>query len=441
MACRKVLKVLSGVTFLWLIILLYMGLHLYQLVEDSQKTLQELERIKIEAGILRNENTALREETNNRKVRAIHDDIEMTFKSDKIANEGRKVTDGGTKIMKNNVDDSEIRKIAARNYDSFVSGRAPSIEYEVTRRRVESYLREMNYFTTAKLQMLRKELGEKFTDNKLDTFATDYGQLSTITANELEKLRDLDGMSDFRRKMERELSREVQSRFRKLQNPKDCKKSRRLVCTLNKACGFGCQIHHVIYCLIMAYRSNRTMVMNSRGWRYSKKGWEGTFLPVSETCRNVGFGRVYWGMAYNTKSLVAHLPVIDSIYPRPLQLPQAVPRDLVDRILQFHEKPFVWWVGQVCAYLFRYQPSMKERIELKKKRIGFKSPIVGYVEIVYKKNLFNMHTHINIQCVCVCAYIYINIYIYINNYIYTYIPVAILGIVGPGPEVICGALV
>ena len=346
-----------------------MGIHLFQLVEESQKTLQELEGKKVEADILRKENIALRQETNSRKVRAIHDDIEMTFKSNRVGNEET--------IMERKSDDLERREIHAKHYDSFDVGKAPSKEYEITRRRVENYLREMNYFASAKLDQLRKKLGDKYKENQLDIFATDYGQLSTITINEMEKLRDLDGMGEFRRKMHEELSTEVQNRFHKLQNPKDCKKARRLVCTLNKGCGYGCQMHHVIYCMIIAFSSNRTMVMNSRGWRYSKKGWEGTFLPVSESCRNVGFGRVYWGMAYNTKFTVAHLPIIDSISPKPLQLPQAVPKDLVERILQFHETPFAWWVGQVCAYLFRYQPSMKERIDMKKKRIGFKSPIVG----------------------------------------------------------------
>ena len=371
MACRNVLKVLSGVTFLWLIILLYMGLHLYQLVEESQKTSKELERTKVEAEILRNENIALRQETNSRKVRAIHDDIEMTFNSDRSENEG-----------KHAMNNYETPVATLKIYNSFETGKAPSMKFEVTRRKVENYLREMNYFTTGKLKDLQKKLGEKYAENQLDIFAADYGQLLTITMNEMEKLRDLDGMGDFRRKMHKELSSEVQERFRKLQNPKDCRRARRLVCTLNKGCGYGCQIHHVIYCMIIAYSSNRTMVMNSVGWRYSKKGWEGSFLPVSESCRNVGFGKVYWGMAYNTKALVAHLPVIDSIYPKPFQLPQAVPRDLVNKISSFHEKPFIWWVGQVCAYLFRYQPSMKQRIETKKNRIGFKSPIVGYVQFL-----------------------------------------------------------
>lgn len=367
MAGRNVLKLLSGVTFVWLIILFYMGMNFYQLVEESQKTTSELERITVEVDFLRKENMELRHETNNRKIRAIHDDIEMTFKSESNNDDIR--SQNGVHF------DANVQKHS--NYEEFTTGRAPSVDYEISRRRVENYVREMNYFTTAKLENLQKELGNLYDSNDLGKFKNDVDLLSSVTMSELEELRDLDGMGDYRSKLHKELSNEVQKRFYKLQNPKDCKKARRLVCTLNKGCGYGCQIHHVIYCMIIAYSSNRTMVMNSVGWRYSRKGWEGTFLPVSETCRNVPFGRVYWGMAYNTKKLVAHLPVIDSIYPRPPQLPQAAPRDLVDRILQFHELPFVWWVGQVCAYLFRYQGSMKQRIDAKKERLGFKSPIVG----------------------------------------------------------------
>ena len=347
-------------------ILIYMGMHLYQLVEESQKTLMALEETKVEAEILRKENMVLQRETNSRKVRAIHDDIEMAFKP-----------------KDNNNERSDEQKwidtlVNKDNIGSFDTNKAPSIEYEISRRRIDNYVKEMNYFLTDKFEKLKTKAGDVFKQYGFEKFKTDVEQLSLHTMHELEILRDLDGMGTYRETMHRKLSNEVRQRLHKLQNPDDCKKARRLVCTLNKACGYGCQVHHVIYCMIMAYSSNRTMVINSRGWRYSKKGWEGTFLPVSESCRNVGFGRVYWGMAYNTKALIAHLPVIDTIYPKPDQLPQAVPRDLADKIIKFHEVPFVWWVGQICAFLFRYQPSMKQRIDEKKKRIGFKSPIVGY---------------------------------------------------------------
>ncbi|XP_065052139.1 alpha-(1,6)-fucosyltransferase-like isoform X2 [Rhopilema esculentum] len=365
MAGKRLLKILSGVTLTWLMILVYMGMHLYQLVEESQKTLMALEETKVEAEILRKENMVLQRETNSRKVRAIHDDIEMAFKHKDNNNE---------RSDEHKWIDTLVNKDIVGSFDT---NRAPSIKYEISRRRIDNYVREMNYFLTDKFEKLKKKAGDVFMQYEFEKFKTDVEQLSLHTIHELEILRDLDGMGTYRKTMHRKLSNEVRQRLNKLQNPDDCKKARRLVCTLNKACGYGCQVHHIIYCMIMAYSSNRTMVINSRGWRYSKKGWEGTFLPVSESCRNVGFGRVYWGMAYNTKALIAHLPVIDTIYPKPDQLPQAVPRDLVDKIIEFHEVPFVWWVGQICAFLFRYQPSMKQRIDEKKRRIGFKSPIVG----------------------------------------------------------------
>ena len=81
----------------------------------------------------------------------------------------------------------------------------------------------------------------------------------------------------------RELSDLVQARLHSLQNPPDCDKARKLVCSLNKGCGYGCQIHHAIYCFITAYGTGRMMVLKSKGWRYDKAGFEDVFLPLSET--------------------------------------------------------------------------------------------------------------------------------------------------------------
>jgi hypothetical protein len=46
-----------------------------------------------------------------------------------------------------------------------------------------------------------------------------------------------------------------------LQHPPDCSTARKLLCNLNKACGFGCQIHHVVHCFTHAVALNRTMVL------------------------------------------------------------------------------------------------------------------------------------------------------------------------------------
>lgn len=356
-AGRNVLKFLTTIMLLWIMILLYMGMHLYQLVEESQKTTLQLDTVRRESEFLRQENIDLRKETNIRMIRALSDDLDDPLDTSLNAF-------NGSKTDSNNINDNSRR-------------RTPSILYEKTRRRVENNVREMQYTVAEKLRQLKMILGDDFFNDKLARFREDVLELSGITMNDLEELRDMDGLKEFRAKSHKKLSEEVQGRIYRLQNPENCKTARRLVCSLNKGCGYGCQIHHVIYCMIVAYASNRTMIMNSAGWRYSRKGWETAFMPLSETCRNVGFGKVYWGKPYNTNALVAHLPIIDSIFPRPPQLPQAVPRDLVNRILGFNESPFLWWIGQLCAYLFRYQPAMRQKLENHKTMLGYESPIVG----------------------------------------------------------------
>ena len=58
------------------------------------------------------------------------------------------------------------------------------------------------------------------------------------------------------------------------------------MCILWQAAGFGSQLHHMIFCLNMAYGTGRTLVLNSRNWHYNKAGWEQVFQPLSNTCRD-----------------------------------------------------------------------------------------------------------------------------------------------------------
>ena len=65
------------------------------------------------------------------------------------------------------------------------------------------------------------------------------------------------------------------------QNPKSCSTARKVVCNMSKGCGYGCQLHHVVYCLLVAYSTQRTLVLESKGWRYATGGWETVFRPLS----------------------------------------------------------------------------------------------------------------------------------------------------------------
>ncbi len=75
----------------------------------------------------------------------------------------------------------------------------------------------------------------------------------------------------------------VQKRLFRLQNPKDCNTARKLLCKVDHRSGFGSQMHHISFCFILAYASERTLVLESSEWRHSAKakGWDSVFLPVS----------------------------------------------------------------------------------------------------------------------------------------------------------------
>lgn len=161
--------------------------------------------------------------------------------------------------------------------------------------------------------------------------------LYRVTQFDLLRLSQLDGLGTWREQEASDLSSLVQKRLHTLQNPPDCEKARKLVCNLNKVsnntwnngivkyitvnlrvrmfgvlrlqrqvytinrkccpqgCGYGCQIHHVVYCLIVAYGSKRTLILKSRGWRYNKAGWEDVFHPLSDTCTDPsGYSHSHW---------------------------------------------------------------------------------------------------------------------------------------------------
>ncbi|CAB1339885.1 unnamed protein product, partial [Coregonus sp. 'balchen'] len=69
-----------------------------------------------------------------------------------------------------------------------------------------------------------------------------------------------DGVGDWRVKEARDLSNLVQNRITYL------------------------QLHHVVYCFMIAYGTQRTLILESYNWRYATGGWETVFHPISNSC-------------------------------------------------------------------------------------------------------------------------------------------------------------
>lgn len=254
--------------------------------------------------------------------------------------------------------------------------RPPSNEFLTTRRRAEKELKELWYFVSAEVSKVNK-IASNDVISKLRQMMGTVEDMHHVLSLNFEKLKTMDGQREWVEKEHKDLTDLVQRRLHHLQNPKDCDSARKLMCQINKGCGYGCQVHHLMYCFIVAYGLQRTLLIDSVGWRYSSKGWNGIFKPVSETCTTYKGHLAGWSESASKNEQNVLMPIVDSLYPRPPYMPLAVPKDLAGRISRIHSHPFVWWIGQFAKYLFRYAPLVQEEIDKKRTVLGFRKPIVG----------------------------------------------------------------
>ena len=128
----------------------------------------------------------------------------------------------------------------------------PSKEYENYRRRAYRDIQELWFFARAKLESIKKEAGGTL-DSKITEVLDELETREQVVLTDLDKLKENDGHDLWRKTEAKDLSDLVQARLKYLQNPEDCGSARKLVCNLNKGCGYGCQVHHAIYCFLVAY--------------------------------------------------------------------------------------------------------------------------------------------------------------------------------------------
>uniref|UniRef100_A0A098LYK6 Alpha-(1,6)-fucosyltransferase n=2 Tax=Colubroidea TaxID=34989 RepID=A0A098LYK6_9SAUR len=251
-------------------------------------------------------------------------------------------------------------------------------DHEILRRRIENGVKEFWFFLQSELKKLKNLEGNEL-HKHIDELLSDLGDHERSIMTDLFYLSQTDGAGAWREKEAKDLTELVQRRITYLQNPKDCSKAKKLICNINKGCGYGCQLHHVVYCFMIAYGTERTLILESQNWRYATGGWETVFRPVSETCTDrSGSTTGHWSGEMNDKNVqVIELPIVDSLHPRPPYLPLAIPEDLADRLIRVHGDPPVWWVSQFVKYLIRPQPLLEKEIEEATRKLGFKHPIVG----------------------------------------------------------------
>lgn len=334
----------------WMLVILYMFGSVYQTSDDSAATHERIRRALSELDHLRAQNEELRNFINELRVKPPSD------------------VQSAVHVEASHSDE--------HNQDSF---RPPSKASEQLRRKAQNGVTELWFYISAELKSLA-DLSSVSANTKERIFKLldNAGFQQNTVIDDLEKLANIAGLKAWREKEAQELSDIVQKRLHKLQNPDDCKSAKKLLCNVNKGCGYGCQLHHVMYCFMVSYATHRTLILQSGSWRYGSGGWEKVFLPVSNTCMTTNGGAVPWDAPEKIKNAqVISLPIVDSVRPRPEALPLSIPKDLSERLLRFHGDPSVWWVGQFVKYLNRLQPELAEDIERTREKIGFLSPIVG----------------------------------------------------------------
>lgn len=252
-----------------------------------------------------------------------------------------------------------------------------SDKFEVARRSVENGITEFWLATKSRLKAMAESSANK--QNVEDTMKYLQKEYSALYADAL-NLAQIDNANDWRQRELFKLASIVQTRLESLQNPSDCQAAPKMLCDLNKGCGFGCQLHHVVYCFITAYAFNRTLVVKADSWSYSSKGWTSVFEPVAGRCSEAHVGDV---VSYLSPNLVSSnrnsikLPLVDSMSDKPVQLPLAVPKVWQTKLAKLHGLPSAWWIGQFVARLWRLQPEVERELTKQLKTYQEGGPMVG----------------------------------------------------------------
>ncbi|KAK3094131.1 hypothetical protein FSP39_024491 [Pinctada imbricata] len=349
-----------------------------ELERQLKRTVRELEKLKAQNDEFRALALDIRKLTKGREKPGDNDDVEGKGNGE----EKQRVIDE----LQNKVDHmNDLLKEASYKGSEgegqlSVSGGEPTMNHEVERRRVENTAMEFWFYLRNKLQKLKDKTGGKSDVGvEIDTIIQDSTAYQKTLYKDFWKLRTVDGLEKWRQKEADSLGKLVQARFHFLQNPSDCSTAKKIVCNLSKGCGYGCQLHHLVYCMMVGYALDRTLILESKGWRYAAAGWESVFRPLSDTCmERSGRESVHWGAPDRIKDVqVVEMPIIDSLHPRPDYLPLSIPKDISERLIRVNGDPSSWWIGQFVQYLTRPQPHLQKDLDRAQKKLGFSNPCVG----------------------------------------------------------------
>ena len=205
----------------------------------------------------------------------------------------------------------------------------------------------------------------------------------------------------------------VLNRIDYLQNPNNCSTARKVICGRAGA-GMGSTVHHWVYCLIYAYYTNRTMIIDASQWLYlknitSKDGvddFHDLFQPISK-CKYTNHDKmiaVNWSNPSmdltnaNKTPQVIRLETVGILGRDLKKVPTicqySMPTEIFYNIFKFKYNPMAWWNGLLSQFIIRPNQYLQQFIDQSRKQFQFQSPIVGVhirrTDKVEESKLFNI---------------------------------------------------
>ncbi|VDK38483.1 unnamed protein product [Taenia asiatica] len=261
----------------------------------------------------------------------------------------------------------------------------PGLSHQLLQRRVIRLTRESRYLVQSRLRQWREKMPpvDEFA-KQVDEFLSVFSGLTDLLEVNVEGLARVGGAAKAQRIALQRLSNAFNAELQKLQNPTDCEKVKHLVVDINKACGFGCQLHHAAHCFRLAIASGRVLHLINGTYSYSRSGFSSVFqsptsCPLPETVTKVH--TITWGEPGYEDAAYVYCPIVEQLHEIPKYAHPAVPTSIADTLAHLHGAPPVWVSGHLLAYLMRLRTGeiseSVERLIQSIRGTSGSTPIVG----------------------------------------------------------------
>ncbi|EDV19791.1 uncharacterized protein TRIADDRAFT_3280, partial [Trichoplax adhaerens] len=192
----------------------------------------------------------------------------------------------------------------------------------------------------------------------------------------------------------------VRKRLDYIQNPNNCSMANKVICDIKRG-GMGSTVHHWVFCLMYAYYTNRTMLIDKRVWAYYRnvtgvdgvQHFEDVFQPISKCKLSTEDAKkaIKWTSRIYDKDLaknnsdkipqIIRLQRVGLLYQNfgkaPAICRYGMPRKLFYDVVQYKCDPVAWWIGVLAQYIIQPSSDLKQLIDQSRKEFKFQSPIVG----------------------------------------------------------------